>query len=186
MVSALVVLLAASDGFKPCGQHEGVAIASRRVAGSPFVELRFTLEAEGDLDAMCGAAFGSGKIEPNEQNVKLRQVLEESEDARVSYEQIAPPMVSRRDFVMSLTRSHPQPGACRVEFTSVDSAPKRPGLIRLKHISGSFVFRPLAGGRVGVEHRIHMEPGGALAPFMVEPSRQRLGAELVRRIARSR
>lgn len=182
MVSALLVLLAAGGGFKPCGERDGVTIASRRVAGSGFVELLFTVETKGDVETMCSAAFGTAKIEPGEPHVNLRQVLEESADARVTYEQIAPPAVSRRDYVLSRTRTHPAEGACRVDFVSVD-APLRPGLLRLKHLAGSFVFEALGGGRVRVEHRIHMDPGGALAPFMVEPSREKLGAEWLRHLA---
>ncbi len=182
MVSALLVLLGAG-GFKPCGVHDGVAIASRRVPGSSFKELRFTLEIRGDVETLCSAAFGTAQIEPGEPHVTVRQVLEESAHARVTYEQIAPPVISPRDYVLSRTRTHPASGGCRVDFVSVDDAPVRPGLMRLKHLAGSFVFEAIDDGRVRLEHRIHMDPGGALAPFMVEPSRKKLGAQWVRRLA---
>ncbi len=182
MVSALLVLLAAGDGFETCGERDGIAIASRPVPGSGFLEFRFTLEAAGDVESMCSAAFGSGKIEPGEPHVNLRQVLSESLDTRTTYEQIAPPLISPRDFVLSLTRSHPASGGCRVDFVTVDEVPQRPGLVRLKRLAGSFTFQALEGGRVRLVHRIHMDPGGALAPFVVEPSRQKLGAEWVRRL----
>ena len=183
-VMTLLVVMAAGGGFKPCGERDGVTIASRPVAGSGFVELLFTLETRGDLETMCSAAFGTAKIEPGEPHVNHRQVLEESADTRVTYEQIAPPVISPRDYVLSRTRTHPASGGCRVDFVSIDDAPLRPGLLRLKRLAGSFVFEALGGGRVRVEHRIHMDPGGALAPFVVEPSRERLGAEWVRRIAK--
>ena len=123
MVSALLVLLGTGGGFKPCGERDGVAIASRPVPGSGFKELRFTLETRGDVEALCSAAFGTAKIEPGEPHVNLRQVLEESADARVTYEQIAPPVISPRDYVLSRTRSRPASGGCRVDFVSIDDAP---------------------------------------------------------------
>jgi hypothetical protein len=185
VVSALLgLLLAAGADFETCGERDGVSIASRSVPGSGFVELRFTVETIGDVETMCRAAYGSGKVEPGEPHVNLRQILKESADTRVTYEQIAPPMISPRDYVLSSTRSYPSPGSCRVDFVSTDDAPRRPGLVRLKHLAGSFLFQSLGGGRVRLEHRIHMDPGGALAPFVVEPSRERLGVEWVRRLVR--
>lgn len=183
MMTVLLLLLAAGEDFETCGERDGIAIASRKVPGSGFVEYRFTLETRGDVEAMCSAAFGNGKLEPGEPHVNLREVIKESTDARVTYEQIAPPMISPRDYVVSRTRTHPAPGTCRVDFVSADDAPVRPGLVRLKHLQGSFLFQALGGGRVRLEHRIHMDPGGALAPFVVEPSRERLGAEWLRRLA---
>lgn len=180
----MLFALAAGDGFETCGERDGIEIASRPVPGSGFVELRFTVETQGDVETMCRAAFGSGKVEPGEPHVNLRQVITESKDARITYEQITPPMISPRDYVLTSTRSHPAPGACRVDFVSSDDAPLRPGLVRLKHLAGSFLFQSLGGGRVRLEHRIHMDPGGTLAPFVVEPSRERLGAEWVRRLVR--
>lgn len=183
MIGALMLLLASGEGFETCGERDGISIASRRVPGSGFVELRFILETRGDLEAMCSAAFGTGKVAAGEPHVNLRQVLEESAHTRVTYEQITPPMISPRDYVLSSSRSWPAPGTCRVDFVSTDDAPLRPGLVRLKHLAGSFLFQALGGGRVRLEHRIHMDPGGALAPFVVEPSRERLGAEWIRRLA---
>lgn len=182
MLSVVLLLLAAGEGFEACGEEDGIAIASRRVPGSGFVELRFVTEARGEVEAMCSAAFGSGHLEPGEPHVSLREVLRESRDTRVTYEQISPPLISKRDYVLRRTRTHPDAGTCRVDFSSAADAPLRPGLIRLRELSGSFVFQALGEGRVRVEHRIHMDPGGALAPFVVEPSRQRAGVEWLRRL----
>lgn len=181
-MSVVLVLLAAGESFETCGERDGIAIASRHVPGSDFLELRFVVETTGDVERMCSAAFGSGALDPAEPHVSLREVIRESLDVRVTYEQIRPPMISPRDYVISRTRSHPTAGTCRVDFVSSDDAPVRPGMLRLRKLAGSFEFKPLPDGRVRLEHRIHMDPGGALRPFVVEPSRQKLGAEWIRRL----
>ena len=142
MVSALLLLLAAGEAFETCGERDGIAISSRPVAGSGFVELRFTVETRGDVETMCRAAFGTGKVEPGEPHVNLRQVIKQSTDARITYEQIAPPMISPRDYV--LTSSYPATGACRVDFVSTDDAPLRPGSgrVALEFRTNSITTKP--------------------------------------------
>lgn len=181
MLSLLALLLAAGDGFEGCGELDGVGIASRKVAGSPFVEYRFTLDTEGDVERLCARAFGTGAVQPGEPHVRLRQVLQELADERVTYEQIAPPVVSARDVVVR-TRREAGPGRCRVEFRSADDAPVREGFVRLKHLEGSYLFERRPDGRVRVEHRVHVDLGGSLSPFLVEGSRRTVGVDWLLRL----
>lgn len=179
---SLLGLLAAGDGFEGCGDFGGVAVAARPVDGSPYAELRFTLDVRGDVQDMCTRAWGTGRVEPGEPHVRLRQVLEELEDERVTWEVLAPPVIEPRSYVLRRTRRALPSGACRVEFRSADDAPLREGTLRLKHLAGSFVFEPRPGGLVHVEHRIHLDLGGSISPFLVERSRKELGAQWLKRL----
>lgn len=181
MLSLVALLLAAGEGFEGCGELDGVGIASRRVEGSPFVEYRFTLETPGEVELLCARAYGTGVVQPGEPHVRLRQVLKELADERLTYEQVAPPVVSARDVVLT-TRRSVAPGKCRVEFRSADDAPRREGFVRMKHLEGSYLFEQRPGGRVHVEHRIHVDLGGSLSPFLVEGSRRTVGVDWLLRL----
>lgn len=177
----MVAALAAAGGF----ERSDIAVSTARVPGSPFAEFRFVLDGTGDLETLCARAFGTSGIDPGEP-VTLRVVLRESTDERVSYEQISPPVVSRRDYVVRRTRSHPAPGSCRIDFVSVDGEPPRRGLVRLRRLAGSFVFEQQPGGRVRIDHRIHLDPGGSVPSWMVEPSIRSMGVETVTRVLGNR
>ncbi len=181
MLTVLLLVLAAGDGFEGCGEEGGVAIASRKVAGSGYLEYRFSVDADGDVERLCRLAYGSGAVRPGEPHVRLRQVLQELADERLTYEQIAPPVVSARDVVVRTSRAS-SPGSCRVEFRSTDDAPLREGYVRMRRLSGSYLFEERPGGRVHVEHRIHVDLGGSLSPFLVEGSRRTVGVDWLLRL----
>jgi hypothetical protein len=181
VLTLLALLMAAGDGFEGCGEVSGVSVASRPVVGSAFSELRFTLDVPGDAQAMCARAFGTGQIEPGEPHVRLRQVLRELADVRITYEQLSPPVVDPRDYVLERTRTVLPKGSCRVDFKNAD-APLKEGYVRLRRLAGSYVFEPLPNGLVHVEHRIHLDLGGSLSPMLVEPSRRTMGAQWLKRL----
>lgn len=180
----LLSLAGLPDGFVSHGVVDGIEVSARPVAGSGFVELRFTEVVDGTLEALCRVAFGSARAEPGEPHLVSRELVSESEDERTTYERIAPPMVSKRDFVVRRWRTRPDASTCRVDFVSVQ-APERAGWVRLKRLAGSFVFTRQADGQVRVEHRVHMDPGGMLAPFVVEPTREKMGLAWMRKLGRA-
>ncbi|MBL8923838.1 MAG: hypothetical protein JNJ54_33590 [Myxococcaceae bacterium] len=184
MATLVVLTLLAQGDFTVKGVEDGVEIAWRGVPGSGYCELRFVATAQGEApDALCARAFGTGKPIPGEPFLVSRTVLEERPDERLSWDVIAPPMVSRRDYVVRSVRTR-SGGTCRVDFSSIDDVSRRPpeGVVRLKHLRGSFAFEALPGGRVRVEHRVHLDPGGWLTPALVEPSRERMSLAWMKRL----
>ncbi len=61
-------------------------------------------------------------------------------------------------------------------------APPREDVLRLGRLAGSTELVPAGDGRVRVEQRVHLEPGGALIPWMVEPSRRKEGARYLKHL----
>lgn len=183
MATLVVLALLGQGGFTVKGVADGVEIAWRDVPGSGYCELRFVATAQGEADALCARAFGTGKPIPGEPFLVSRRVLEEGPDERLSWDVIAPPMVSRRDYVVRSVRTRTD-GTCRVDFSSVEDASRPPpeGVVRLKRLRGSFVFDALPGGRVRVEHRVHLDPGGWLTPTLVEASRERMSLAWMKRL----
>lgn len=185
---AVLVLLAADGEFSKVDEVDGVTIESRKVEGSGFVELRFTTTTTKAPDALCDEAFGTGEFDAEEPNLKSRKVLSQSENERVTYDQITPPIVSNRDYAVRATRIR-EGSACRMTFeAAVDAAPKEvDGWVRVKKLKGFWAFEPLDQQHTRLTYVVFSDPGGALPPFMVEGSRRKLGVTWVKRvIARAR
>jgi hypothetical protein len=103
---------------------------------------------------------------------------------RVTWELIAPPMVSKRDMVVR-TQRQDTPRGCRVDFEAIEGpAHADEDAVRVAALRGSFVVTPGVGGKLHVEHRIHFDPGGLLSPFVVEPGRRSVGVAWLRRLVR--
>lgn len=178
------MLMVLGAEFAPVEVVDGVDVSSRAVDGSSYAELRFRIEADGDADALCAKAWGNGHVQKSEPYVVARQVLEQTGTMRVTHEEISPPLISRRDYVIRRERQALAGGGCRIEFKTVDDprAPPKGDLLRIRRMTGTLEVLPDGPGKLKVEQRIHMEPGGALMPWMVEPSRRSEGVRWLKRL----
>lgn len=186
MVRLLLSLsvVAAGDGFTRVGENDGVLIESRPVTGSAFAELRLTRKVQGSVEALCTWAFEPSRESDRDAHIQSRRVLSESEDERITYEQIAPPMVSQRDYVLRSRRTRPAAGACRIDFEVANehAPPLRSGWVRIERMRGSFAFELQPDGQVKVTHVIHMDPGGQIAAWMAEGTRRDMSVAWMRRL----
>jgi len=168
------------------GPDAEVAVEARAVPGSAFAELHLVAEATGEVEALCARAFGTGRAAPGEPHLLSRRVLLASADERLTYEQLAPPLVAHRDFALRSRRTRPAPGTCRVDFEvdNREAPPPAPGWVRIERLSGSFAFQALGEGRVRVTHVIHLEPGGQAPAWLVEGTRREMSVARVRALLR--
>lgn len=175
MILALLVpvLVAADADFQRIDETDGIVTESRPVSGSKYVELRLTATSTKSPEALCTTAFGDGKLDPGDPEVKSRQVLEEGPDMRVTYDQVSAPVVSDRDYAVRGRRIHHPDGACEVIFELANdrAPPLKPGWVRIEKISGSWRFVP-EEGHTKVTYLLHTDPGGSLPAFIVEGSRR--------------
>jgi hypothetical protein len=184
MLSAfLVTVLAADPVFEKVGETDGVTVEQRPVAGSPFVELRFSTVTDKTPKSLCDAAFGDGKFDPQEPDLKARTILSESADERVTYEEITPPVVSNRNYVVRARRSW-EGTACRMAFESANELGPTPkdGWVRITKLKGSWLFEPIDGGKTRLTYVVFSDPAGAIPPFLVEGNRRKLGVRWVKMI----
>ncbi|MBM4783506.1 MAG: hypothetical protein GQE15_38005, partial [Archangiaceae bacterium] len=79
----LLSLLTAGAEYETAGESDGVTIEQRAVPASKFVELRFTTLTDKTPRSLCDAAFGDGKFDPKEPDLKARTIVQESADERV-------------------------------------------------------------------------------------------------------
>ncbi len=175
-------MLCAEPAWEKVSEDDGVTIEQRPVASSKFVELRFTMLSNKTVTSLCAAAFGDGKFDPKEPDLKSRQILSESADERVTYDQITPPLVSNRDYVCRVRRTV-EGATCRTNFEALtDVGPKaQEGWVRITGLKGSWVFEP-AGDRTRIAYSVFSDPGGSIPPFLVEGNRRSLGLKWIKMI----
>jgi hypothetical protein len=174
-LAVLLTLLAAAAWAEPPawrdrGKVDGIQLETREVEGSAFEELRLTTQSKQPLPRLCEAVFGKGAAAKGEGNFKKREVLKETETDRWTYEVIALPVVSDRDYVVHVQVLQPaESGQCEVSFQTEDdpSRPVRSEYVRLKAVRGHWLLTPVEGGAVKIVYRIFSDPGGAVPPFLV-------------------
>ncbi len=176
MNALLSLLLLAAPEWKQVKAQDGVTLDARAVEGSPYAELRATTTVAVPADALCAGAFGTAKRDPKEPSLKTRKLISESENERVTYDQIKAPVISDRDYTVRTKRVKTDKGVCRV---LVDLAPELdPPLlddhVRLKKLRCTWDFEPLPDGRTKLTYIVWTDPETSLPTFLVEPPRHDL------------
>jgi hypothetical protein len=165
----MLVLSICSADWRPEGQVDGMTVESRKVAGSAFEEVRVTAASAVSTDKICGAVWGDGNMKVKEPGFKLRQVLRETADERWTYEQIAVPVVSDRDYTMHAKRlREPDSGLCQVFFETQNDLgpPPQPGFVRIPRIAGSWTVEPGEHGGTLISYVVFSEPGGNIPAWL--------------------
>ena len=178
------LLLHASPGFTKVEEADGVLIESRPVTGSDLVELRLTTTTMKTPDSLCDAAFGEGKFDPEEPDLKSRKIISESADERVTYDQISPPVVSNRDYAVRAKRIRTSETSCRTTFEAANEvAPSKPsGWVRITKLHGEWKFERREDGKTQVTYLVFSDPAGSIPTFMVEGSRRKFALRWMKMI----
>ena len=167
------------------GQVDGMKVELRDVPGSPFEEIRVTATSTEPLPRLCEVIFGKGAAAKNEGNFKKREVLRETATERWTYEQIAVPVVSDRDYVVHVKIEQPaETGRCEISFRTEDdpSRPPAPGLVRIKSVRGYWWVTPLDGGKVKIVYQVFSDPGGSVPAFLARGSQRSAATDFLKTI----
>jgi hypothetical protein len=187
----LVLLVAAAPalaGEKPWradGTVGGMKVELREVEGSKFDEVRVTTTSTVGLQKLCDAIYAKNVGAKAEGNFKKRVVLRETETERWTYEQIAVPVVSDRDYVVHVRLVQPaSSGRCEVDFQSEDDPayPPAAGHVRLKSVRGHWLVLPVEGGGVSVAYTVFSDPGGAVPAFLAKGSQRNAAVDFMKTI----
>ncbi len=181
---AAILLMQAAPEFTKVEEAEGVVIEARSVTGSQLVELRLTTTTTKSPSSLCDAAFGDGKFDPTEPDLKSRRILSESPDERVTYDQIDPPAVANRDYAVRAKRIRSSPNSCRVTFEAANEvAPTKPsGWVRITKLRGEWRFERRADGKTEVSYLVFTDPGGSIPVFMIEGNRRKFALKWMKMI----
>lgn len=148
-------------------------LESRRVKDSSWLEYRVTTTADLPGELLCDTAFEQATKGKGGPNVKLRKLLKDGEDSRVLYDQVDAPMVSVRDYAMTVRRERGD-GSCRIRFkiTNEEAPALESGVVRMEHMRGGWDFVP-RDGKTQVTYFLYADPGGAVPAFIARGSQKR-------------
>jgi hypothetical protein len=184
-----IVTLAASaaadspGAWRADGTENGMGVAKRSVRGSSFDEIRVTTTSALPLDQLCDAIYAKGLDGRSNVKFKRRELLRETPSERWTYEQIAVPWVSDRDYVMHTTLNQAAAtGRCEVSFETQDdpSHPPARGVVRMPCIRGHWLVTPTGDGRFNVSYEIFSDPGGGVPAFLASGAQRSSAVDFVK------
>jgi len=155
-------------GWKGYGTKGAVTLERRAVAGSKFYEHRSIIELPVEPERAAEevwATMSGGDME----SLKRREILRQSADEIVMYDQIRAPVVSDRDYTVSVRRVH-DPLKRRWEFRCEThnelGPPPAPGYVRIPVVRAGWIVEPDGRGGTRLTYYAYSEPGGLIAAFV--------------------
>ncbi len=190
-VAALVsgVLLLPSGGVASASEWEkvsdkaGVLIERRGIPGTQLFEVRATVHSTLPPGAIFDTLWNHREYPQFIPHLKRLDLLSDTEDEHVVYEQVAVPLARDRDYTVRLRKqvdAAAQRYGIRFE-TANDAGPPPDGShIRVRKIEGSWSIRLGADGKGSViRYDVQTEPGGAIPTFVTNLAQKEAVAALV-------
>ncbi|MEW5740526.1 MAG: START domain-containing protein [Myxococcota bacterium] len=181
-MTALVLLVLAqpagvfdnADAFQELEKSGGLTLQGRAIKDSKFWEYRVVTETALPVAALCEHIYEWGTKGTDHPGVKLHKVLKDTPDDRIVYDQLEQPVVSNRDYALTVRRYRDPDGVCRIRFwVSNDVAPVKPdGFVRMDKLWGSWRFEPLEKGGSRLTYTLFADPGGSIPAFLVHGSQK--------------
>lgn len=162
----------AAEPWKLVRNEGGVRVYNRTVAGSEIPELRAEMVVRSSLSGLVALFQDLGGYSSwYDSLMNTRLVRRLGPLVLIGYAEVDFPWpASNRDMILrySITQD-PRSLTVRVRMKNMpDYLPVRPGIVRLRHVTGSWEFRAVASGRVLVVMRTHSEPGGSIPAWISE------------------
>jgi START domain len=148
---------------------DGITLYRREIKDNFYWEYRATAVTDVSLDALCTHVFEWGSKSKDHQGMKLRRLVRDGDDERVTYDNIDEPIVASRDFAMTIKRVRDPNGTCRIPFygNAAEAPPTPRGFVRIEKLWGGWTFSPRADGKVDVSYVMFADPAGSIPPFLV-------------------
>lgn len=159
--------------WEKVSSEDGVLLEKRKVEGTGSLEFRVTTSTPTPVDALCEAIFDFATRGKDTAGLTSRKELSSEPDERVVYDQFNQKVVSNRDYTITVRRSRPKPGECRIRFWATnDKGPKlADGWVRIEKLYGGWTFTP--GERnTTVVYSVFVDPGGSVPSFFANGSQR--------------
>lgn len=185
MLPLLLLVVAQTPEWRHDRTVDGMKLELRAVQNSKFDEIRVTTTRDGDLRRVCDAIFAKGVGEKVEGNFKKRTVLKETQTERWTYEQIAVPVVSDRDYVIHVKLEKPaDTGRCEVSFQTEDDPahPPAPHHVRIASVRGYWTVVPAEAGKLNISYLVFSDPGGDVPAFLVHGGQRNAAIDFLKTI----
>lgn len=189
MLSAWILLVAAQAGtgfdstvpWEPVSSADGLQVEQRAVADTRAREYRITATSTAPVAALCDSVFEWGTRGKDVPGLKTRKELATLPDERVVYDQFETPIVSNRDYVITVRRTRNPDGSCRVRFwvTNEKAPPTPDGYVRITRLWGGWTFTSVEG-KTKLVYTQFSDPGGSLPAFVANGSQRDVAMLTVR------
>lgn len=179
----LALLSADPAAWRDEGVIDGVKLELRPVDGSPFEQARLSTTTDAPLAAVCDAILGKTAKPGEAGGVKKRVLIKETDGDRWTYEQVAIPVVSDRDYVLHVHVVTPaSAGRCELTVALEDDPafPPAAGHVRMKSLTGHWLVAPNAKGTLDVTYEVHSDPGGSVPAVFTRLGSKRAIVEALR------
>jgi hypothetical protein len=173
----------ADAGWAAYTTKGGVTLERRKVPGSKFYEHRAVLDLPVDVDHAATEIWSALRGSDME-NLKHRTIIKDTPDELVIYDQISTPVVSDRDYTITVRRIYDatrRRTQFRCETRNDLGPPPAPGYVRIPYLSAGWQVEPDGKGGTRLSHFAYSEPGGLIAAFVVRgPQADRSLADTIR------
>lgn len=166
---APVQAAAAGDAWTVVKHREGIVVSTRPVPGSPVDEFSGTALLTARLETVL-AVLRDVAAQPRwmDRCRESRLIDEMSLRERLIYNVTALPWpLKDRDVVVRQGLTVDAQGRVHIAFSAIDGiVPPRPGTVRMRVLSGSWILESVDRGHTRVTYTIRTNPGGSLPSLM--------------------
>jgi hypothetical protein len=165
--------------FEEVENKDGVKVSKRAIKDSVFFENRIELSTPYEPTMICDAVYEWGTKKNDGPGVTLHKLLTDGENVRVVYDQITKPLVSDRDYALTIVRTHFDDGSCGIRFrVTNDAAPPKPEkFVRMDKVWGEWRFVALPKGGSSVSYTLFSDPAGAVPALFVHGAARQAAKE---------
>lgn len=164
--------------------RDGMVVERRAHAGSRFYEVRATAYSPVAPAAIFETIWRQREHPQFVPYLKRLDLLSDTGDERLAYEQVAVPLARDRDYTVRLQKRIDQEAQrYQVVFAIANEAgpPPDKGHVRVAEIRGRWLIEPGRDGKgARVSYEVLSEPGGAIPPGVANRVQGEAAAKLVR------
>jgi ribosome-associated toxin RatA of RatAB toxin-antitoxin module len=178
--------VAPAAAWEKISDKDGVLVERRPVVGSAFAEVRATARSPLSPAAIFETVWSHSEYTQFVPHLTRLDILSDTGDERVIYEQVAVPLARDRDYTVRL-RKRVDAAARRYEiaFASVDDLGPPPDgrHQRVRSIRGSWTIDPAPDGAGAVvRYEVVTDPGGSLYAWIANLAQRKAVPDLVRAV----
>jgi len=188
VLAGVILLLAnpAAAEWEQLSQKLGVLVERRAAPGSSIPEFRATATSPLEPSAIFNALWRHREYPAFIPHLKRLDLLSDTGDERITYEQIAMPLVRDRDYTVRIRRRvDPKAQRYEITFTSANEAGPPPDsrYVRVNSIHGSWTVQPGSEGKGSiVRYAVRGEPGGAIPAWLASLAQREAIVDLIRAV----
>lgn len=177
--------LAGDAAWTRVGEHDGIVVERREVAGTHLHEVRASTHSPLPPAAILATLWTQQDFPRFVPYVDRVDVLEDDGDTKLFYEQLSIPLVRDRDVVLrAVRRVDATTGASEVVTRAVtdEGPPERRDHVRVRTSESHWELAPTGDGGCDVRYTIRTDVGGFLPAFVVNAAQRDATPKMMRAI----